>query len=97
MKKIILILDGMADRGQEILGGKTPLEYGDTLILTRFFPELWQHGKNHTRRRGSGKCGGNLNMLGFTSSEIYKGRAVIEAAGAKLPIKAIVFTYAQIL
>ena len=37
MKKIILILDGMADRGQKELGGKTPLEYAATPNLDALF------------------------------------------------------------
>ena len=88
MKKIILILDGMADRKQEILGDKTPLEYADTPNLDKLFSKA-EAGCVQTIPDGeeAGSAVANLNMLGYTSSEIYKGRAVIEAAGADIPIK----------
>ena len=86
MKKIILILDGMADRGQEALTGKTPLEYADTPNLDALFSKA-QAGTVQTIPDGeeAGSAVANLNMLGYTSAEIYKGRAVIEAAGADIP------------
>ncbi len=87
MKKIILILDGMADRRQKVLGGKTPLEYADTPNLDALFSKA-QAGTVQTIPDGeeAGSAVANLNMLGYTSSEIYKGRAVIEAAGANIPV-----------
>jgi 2,3-bisphosphoglycerate-independent phosphoglycerate mutase len=87
MKKIILILDGMADRGQEALNGKTPLEYADTPNLDALFSKA-QAGTVQTIPDGeeAGSAVANLNMLGYTSAEIYKGRAVIEAAGADIPV-----------
>ena len=87
MKKIILILDGMADRCQKVLGGKTPLEYADTPNLDALFSKA-QAGTVQTIPDGeeAGSAVANLNMLGYTSSEIYKGRAVIEAAGANIPV-----------
>ena len=87
MKKIILILDGMADRGQEALNGKTPLEYAATPNLDALFSKA-QAGTVQTIPDGeeAGSAVANLNMLGYTSSEIYKGRAVIEAAGADIPV-----------
>ncbi len=88
MKKIVLILDGMADRGQELLGGKTPLEYADTPNLDSLYKKSVS-GCVQTIPEGeeAGSAVANLNMLGFVSSEIYKGRAVIEAAGAGIPVK----------
>ena len=87
MRKIILILDGMADRRQKVLGGKTPLEYADTPNLDALFSKA-QAGTVQTIPDGeeAGSAVANLNMLGYTSSEIYKGRAVIEAAGANIPV-----------
>ena len=88
MKKIILILDGMADRGQKELQGKTPLEYADTPNLDMLFSKAGA-GTVQTIPDGeeAGSAVANLNMLGYTSSEIYKGRAVIEAAGAGIPVR----------
>ncbi len=88
MKKIILILDGMADRKQDILGDKTPLEYANTPNLDALY-EKSVSGCVQTIPDGeeAGSAVANLNMLGFVSSEIYKGRAVLEAAGAQLPVK----------
>ena len=88
MKKIILILDGMADRAQEKLGGKTPLEYADTPNLDMLFSKS-EAGTVQTIPEGeeAGSAVANLNMLGYVSSEIYKGRAVIEAAGAGIPVR----------
>jgi len=87
MKKIILILDGMADRGQKVLGGKTPLEYADTPNLDKLFQKS-KGGCVQTIPEGeeAGSAVANLNMLGYTSSEVYRGRAVIEAAGADIDI-----------
>lgn len=88
MKKIILILDGMADRGQKELDGKTPLEYAHTPNLDILFSKA-DAGTVQTIPEGeeAGSAVANLNMLGYTSSEIYKGRAVIEAAGAGIPVR----------
>ncbi len=87
MKKIVLILDGMADRAQKVLGGKTPLEYADTPNLDRLFKKA-EAGCVQTIPDGeeAGSAVANLNLLGYTSAEIYKGRAVIEAAGANIPV-----------
>ncbi len=87
MKKIILILDGMADRKQEKLDGQTPLEYAYTPMLDRLFSQSVS-GCVQTIPDGeeAGSAVANLNLLGFESKKVYKGRAVIEAAGADLPV-----------
>ncbi len=87
MKKIILILDGMADRRQKSLSGKTPLEYADTPNLDSLY-KISEAGCVKTIPDGqeAGSAAANLNLLGFNSLKVYKGRAVIEAAGANLEI-----------
>lgn len=87
MKKIILVLDGMADRRQEKLAGQTPLEYAKTPTLDRLFAQSVS-GCVKTIPDGeeAGSAVANLNLLGFESKKVYKGRAVIEAAGAGLPV-----------
>ena len=87
MKKIILILDGMADRKQEKLDQKTPLEYANTPTLDSLFSRATS-GCVQTIPdcEEAGSAVANLNLLGFESKKVYKGRAVIEAAGAGLPI-----------
>lgn len=88
MKKIILILDGMADRPNDKLNGKTPLEYAHTPNLDRLFQSSLS-GCVRTIPEGeeAGSAVANLNLLGFESKKVYKGRAVIEAAGANLKIE----------
>ncbi len=85
MKKIILILDGMADRAQKALSDKTPLEYAHTPNLDDLFAKA-EVGCIQTIPYGeeAGSAVANLNLLGFTSADVYKGRAAIEAAGAEM-------------
>ncbi len=87
MKKIILVLDGMADRKQEKLGGKTPLEFADMKNLDKLFKGSVS-GCVQTIPDGEelGSAVANLNLLGFKTKGVYRGRAVIEAAGAEVPI-----------
>ncbi len=77
----------MADQKQSVLGGKTPLEYADTPNLDKLF-RMSTAGCVQTIPDGqeAGSAVANLNMLGFDPVKVYKGRAVIEAAGAGLPV-----------
>lgn len=86
-KKIILILDGMADRAQIVLSNKTPLEYADTPNLDSLY-KVSEAGCVQTIPDGeeAGSAVANLNLLGFSSKKVYKGRAVLEAAGANIKI-----------
>jgi len=87
MKKIILILDGMADRPNKALGGKTPLEFAKTPNLDTLFSNAVS-GCVQTIPDGeeAGSAVANLNLLGYETKKVYKGRAVIEAAGADIEI-----------
>lgn len=86
MKKITIVLDGVADRPNEKLDGKTPLEYAKTPNLDELV-EKSEIGLVRTIPPGLevGSAVGNLSMLGFDPAG-YRGRSVIEAAGLGLPI-----------
>ncbi len=86
MKKITIVLDGVADRENEKLGGKTPLEYAHTPNLDALYRKS-RSGVVKTIPEGMevGSAVANLSLLGFDPAT-YRGRAVIEAAGLSMPI-----------
>lgn len=86
MKKITIVLDGVADRPNEALDGKTPLEYAETPNLDKLAARS-EMGLVRTIPPGMevGSAVGNLSMLGFDPSG-YRGRSFVEAAGMGLPI-----------
>jgi 2,3-bisphosphoglycerate-independent phosphoglycerate mutase len=86
MKKITMVLDGVADRPNDKLGGKTPLEYARTPNLDALFRKS-KSGTVLTIPAGLevGSAVANLGLLGFDPAK-YRGRAVIEAAGLGMPI-----------
>ena len=77
----------MADRKQLVLDNKTPLEFADLKNLDKLFSSALS-GCVQTIPDGEelGSAVANLNLMGFKTKDIYKGRAVIEAAGAEIPI-----------
>jgi 2,3-bisphosphoglycerate-independent phosphoglycerate mutase len=88
MKQFTIVLDGIADRPQERLNGKTPMEAAHTPGLDALFTA----GKPGTVRTippglEVGSAVANLGLLGYDPVKVYRGRAVIEAAGAGLPIR----------
>lgn len=87
MKKITIVLDGVADRPNEALDGKTPLEYAKTPNLDALAQKS-EMGLVRTIPPGMevGSAVGNLSMLGFDPSG-YRGRSFVEAAGMGLPIR----------
>ncbi len=86
MKKITIVLDGVADRPNARLDNKTPLEYAKTPNLDRLFAQS-KCGTVKTIPDGLeiGSAVANLSLLGFDPAT-YRGRAVIEAAGLHMPI-----------
>jgi len=86
MKKITIVLDGVADRPNPQLDGKTPLEYAHTPHLDELFGRS-RCGTVKTIPDGLeiGSAVANIGLLGFDPST-YRGRAVIEAAGLDMPI-----------
>ena len=88
MKQFTIVLDGIADRPQEKLGGKTPMEAAKTPGLDAIFASA-KPGTVRTIKPGLevGSAVANLSLLGFDPEKTYKGRAVIEAAGAGIPVQ----------
>ena len=88
MKQFTVVLDGIADRPQEKLHGKTPMEAANTPGLDALFAQ-GRGGTVRTIPEGLeiGSAVANLSLLGYDPDGTYKGRAVIEAAGAGLPVK----------
>lgn len=94
MKVILLILDGLADRSQAKLGGKTPLQAADLPNMD----ELARRGScGHMYTVGAGICPGSdiahWHILGY-GEHPYQGRSAIEAAGAGIRLSEddVVFT-----
>ena len=87
IKKITIVLDGVADRPNAQLGGKTPLEYAKTPNLDALAAKS-ELGLVRTIPPGMevGSAVGNLGMLGFDPAG-YRGRSYVEAAGMGLPIR----------
>jgi len=86
MKKITIVLDGVADRPNAKLKGKTPLEYANTPHMDALFRKSTA-GVVRTVPPGLeiGSAVANLSLLGF-DPHTYRGRAIIEAAGLGFPI-----------
>ncbi|MGE5495176.1 MAG: hypothetical protein ACM3S4_07770 [Burkholderiales bacterium] len=87
MKRFTIVLDGIADRPQKALDGKTPMEAASTPGLDSLFKSS-RPGTVLTIPPGLevGSSVANLSLLGYDPARVYKGRAVIEAAGAGLAV-----------
>lgn len=87
MKQFTIVLDGIADRPQVKLSGKTPMEAANTPGLDELF-KASKPGTVLTIKPGLeiGSSVANMSLLGYDAAKVYKGRAVIEAAGAGLPV-----------
>jgi 2,3-bisphosphoglycerate-independent phosphoglycerate mutase len=81
MKYIILLGDGMADRPQAQLGGKTCLQAAKTPNLDRL-ATLGEVGMVHTVPEGfpPGSDVANLSVMGYDPRKYYTGRSPLEAA-----------------
>jgi len=88
MKRITVVLDGIADRPQAELGGATPMEAAKTPGLDALFTAS-RPGTVLTIKPGQeiGSSVANLSLLGYDAGKVYTGRAVIEAAGAGIGVK----------
>lgn len=89
MKKIIYVLiDGVADRPVKELGGMTPLERAKTPNLDRIAANSVM-GQVITVGKGIAPESdiAVFSMLGYSFSDSYPGRGVIEAIGAGLDFK----------
>ncbi|CDG64518.1 MAG: 2,3-bisphosphoglycerate-independent phosphoglycerate mutase [Methanobacterium sp.] len=87
MKGIIMIIDGMADRPLEELGGKTPLEAAKTPNMDKM-AELGVNGIMDSIRPGirPGSDTAHLSILGYDPYQVYTGRGPFEAAGVGVEV-----------
>nr|WP_319373172.1 2,3-bisphosphoglycerate-independent phosphoglycerate mutase [uncultured Methanobacterium sp.] len=88
MKGIIMIIDGMADRPLEELGGKTPLEAAQTPNMDRM-AELGINGIMDSIKPGirPGSDTAHLSILGYDPYQVYTGRGPFEAAGVGVEVR----------
>ena len=89
MKHIIILGDGMADWGNEELGGKTLLQYADT----PHFDTLARMGRNGLLRTvphgfHPGSEVANSSILGYDQRLVYEGRGPLEAASIGVELDA---------
>ena len=88
MKQILyVVLDGLGDRPNAILGGKTPLEAADT----PFLDELAQKGETGLMDTiGPGIAPESdaavMSILGYDVDEFYTGRGPLESHGAGMDV-----------
>jgi 2,3-bisphosphoglycerate-independent phosphoglycerate mutase len=87
MKYLILLGDGMADYGIDVLGGQTPLEYANTPYMDRMAAE-GTLGLIDTIPQGlpAGSDVANLAVLGYNPTECYTGRGPLEAANMRVAL-----------
>ena len=85
MKILMVIVDGMADRG---VNGTTPLKSAKTPNLDRL-SEMGINGIMDTIKPGirPGSDTAHLSILGYDPFEYYTGRGPIEACGAGIDVK----------
>ncbi|MBU8869887.1 MAG: cofactor-independent phosphoglycerate mutase [Gemmatimonadales bacterium] len=81
MKSIVILGDGMSDRPQEKLGGRTPL----MAALTPSIDEVARRGRMGTfstipTGMPLGSAVANLSVFGYDPRETFQGRGVLEAA-----------------
>lgn len=88
MKYVVVLGDGMADEPIDVLGGRTPLEYGDTPALDRL-SKASEIGLAHTIPEGMkpGSDTANLSVLGYNPAIYYSGRSPLEALSIGVPMK----------
>ncbi len=94
MKYIVVLIDGMADRPLEELGGKTPMAYAQTPNMDKL-ARYGRMGMVNTIPHGfaPGSDVANLSVLGYDPARYYTGRASLEAAniGADLGPQDVAF------
>jgi len=82
---LIVVMDGLGDRGCEELGWKTPLQYADTPNLD-WFTANGSAGVVDIIAPGvrPGSDTAHLSILGYDPYKVYTGRGPFEAAGIGL-------------
>ena len=86
MRCILVILDGLGDRGQECFGGKTPLYAAFTPNLDHL-ASLGMNGLYHTTMQGVPMSSETAHFIifGYELKE-FPGRGYIEAKGKGIPV-----------
>lgn len=81
MKYILILGDGMSDKGVKSLGGKTPLQVAETPAFD-FMAKEGQTGLLQTIPEGfpPGSEVGNMSILGYDVKQAFEGRGPLEAA-----------------
>ncbi len=87
-KAILVILDGLGDRGNPELDGLTPLQYASTphldSLAKRSMVGLMDPIAPGIR---AGSDTSHLNLLGYNPYEVYTGRGPFEAAGLDMDLE----------
>jgi 2,3-bisphosphoglycerate-independent phosphoglycerate mutase len=87
MRCILIILDGIGDRGQDCFEGKTPLYAAYTPNLDHL-ASLGMNGLYHTVMQGIPMSSETAHFLIFGYElEEFPGRGYLEAKGKKVPVK----------
>ena len=88
MKLLFIVMDGLGDRPNNDLGGKTPLESANTPNMDEF-AALGMNGLLHVIAPGvtPGSDTAHLALFGVDPYEYYTGRGPFEAAGIGLEVK----------
>lgn len=88
MKALVLVVDGLADRPNPELNGKTPLEYAKKpnldALAKRSITGIADPISPGVR---AGSDTSHLALLGYNPREVYTGRGPFEAAGLGIDIK----------
>ncbi len=88
MKYVVVLMDGVSDHPQAVLGGKTPLQAARKPNLDR----LCAAGVIGTMNTGTaelpmGSDVGNMAVLGYDPRQYYSGRAPLEAKNLGVEVK----------
>ena len=87
MRCILLVLDGLGDKGHTAFEGKTPLQIASTPNLDRL-ASLGMNGLYHSYLQGTAMPSELAHFLMFGYDiESFPGRGVIEAIGEDIPIE----------
>lgn len=88
MKHILIIGDGMADRPNPSLGGKTPMEYAKTPFMDMLAKKsLTGMTINCPEEMAPGSDTGIMDIMGYEPRTYFTGRAPLEAAASDIKLR----------
>ena len=84
---LLIIMDGLGDRPDPVLGGMTPLESASTPNMERLLL-MGMCGNVYPIAPGIpvGTDVGHLQIFGYDSSRVYRGRGPLEASSGGLEL-----------